>query len=118
MDEIKAFVGNLELIKSEMVHVTANNVLSISFQKILLLKFEFLSDNTNNKSYISNEILEDNKTLIIKCYNFDNSLGQGLLEPINIGIFNGKTLYIAFFVWTPDSENNRRLVNYSIYLEK
>lgn len=118
MDGIKTFAGNLELIKSEMVHISGNDILTISLQEVMFLKFEFVTDDKDKNSFISKEVIEDKKTLVIKCANFDNSLGQGLIEPLEIGYFNNRKLYFSFFVWTPNINQNKRLINYSLYLEK
>lgn len=117
MDGIKTFVGNLELIKSEIAYITSNNKLSISFNETMFIEFAFNFNDKDKSASVTTETKDDN-LLVINCLNFTNSLGQGLIDPLEVGTFNQRKLYISFFVWTPDPANGKRLVNYSFYLEK
>lgn len=110
--EIKTFIGNKELIKSEMLHLDQSSV-RINISDLTLI-FEFKSD-TAVVEKVAKEIVND-KTLKIKCYNLDNSLGEGVLAPIEIGFIDNKNLYLSFFVWTPNKSEGKRLLNYCLYL--
>lgn len=111
----KAFVGTLEVIESKIVHVTVDSELSVQIEDLNLL-FTFTNDK-DNKSKVKKEVVNE-VTLRIICSNFDNSLGEGLLSPLEIGILGGRKLYLSFFVWTPNLSQGRRIINYCLYLEK
>lgn len=111
---IKTLVGNLEVIDNKIVHVTQDSDLLINIEN-LTISIVFISDKAE-KDKIKREVVNDT-TLKIVCYNFDNSLGEGILAPLEIGHLDGKKLYISFFVWTPNLSQERRIVNYCLYLE-
>jgi len=111
---IKTYIGNLEVIDTKIVHVTRNSNLSIKIENLSII-IEFLNDK-NEENKINREIIS-NTTLKIKCNNFNNSLGEGVLEPIEIGILDNKKMYLTFFVWTPNISLENRIVNYCLYLE-
>lgn len=111
---IKTLVGTLEVFDSKIVHVTQDSDLSIIIDNITIL-ITFTSDKTD-KDKIKKEIVGDS-TLKIVCNNFENSLGEGVISPFEIGHYNGRKLYLSFFVWSPNSSQGRRIVNYCLYLE-
>lgn len=111
---IKTLVGTLEVLDNKIVHVTQDSDLSIIIDNITIL-ITFINDKTE-KDKIKKEIV-DGTTLRIVCNNFENSLGEGVLLPIEIGHYNGRKLFLSFFVWTPNSSQGRRIVNYCLYLE-
>lgn len=108
-------VGNLEVIDNKVVHVTKTSQLSINIDRLTLI-IDFSNDK-NEFSKVSKEVVNDT-TLRIVCNSFNNPLGEGILEPIEIGTLEGKKMYLSFFVWTPDLSFERRVVNYCLYLEK
>lgn len=111
---IKTLVGTLEVFDNKIVHVTQDSDLSITIDNITIL-ITFTNDKTE-KDRIKKEIV-DSATLKIVCNNFENPLGEGVIAPIEIGHYNGRKLYLSFFVWTPNSSQGRRIVNYCLYLD-
>ena len=111
----KTFVGSLEVIESKIVHVTMDNELSIQIDDLNLF-VTFINDK-DDKSKVKREVVNET-TLRIICNNFENSLGEGLLSPLEIGILGGRKLFLSFFVWTPNLSQGRRIINYCLYLEK
>lgn len=111
---IKTFVGKLEVIDNKIVHVTQDSDLSIQVDNITIL-ITFITDKSD-KDRIKKEVMSET-TLKIVCNNFENSLGEGVLSPIEIGVYNSRKLYLSFFVWTPNLDQGRRIVNYCLYLE-
>ena len=111
---IRTTIGNLEVIDNKIVHVTQDSDLSITVEN-LTVQIVFISDKTETDK-IKREVV-DETTLKIVCNNFDNSLGEGILAPLEIGHLGGRKLYISFFVWTPNLSQGRRIVNYCLYLE-
>lgn len=110
---IKSIVGNLNVIHSETVHLSEGRTLTVSLDDTLFFEFVFSGDETG-KTNIKTSITNDNK-LVVNCINFNNSLGEGILSPVNIGKYQGKQLLLTFFVWTPDSGQGKRIFNYCLY---
>ena len=111
---VKTLVGNIEVIDNKIVHVTQDVDVSIIVDNLKII-IAFTSDKTV-KDKVKREIV-DEATLKIICNDFDNSLGEGILAPLEIGVLNGRKLYLTFFVWTPNLAQGRRIVNYCLYLE-
>lgn len=111
---VQTFVNGLELVKSGMVHITENSELKITIDNLTLL---FAFENDDSKQPVEKNLI-DNSTLRICCNNFKNSLGEGIISPIEIGSLGGKKLYVSFFVWTPNISQGKRIFNYCLYLSE
>lgn len=116
MDLVTAFVGNLEVIGNGIVHVNENQPLNLLIDKNLEMSFEFIVD-SNNKDSNTTTRIEGNK-LIWELTNYTNSLGEGIILPIELGTLKERKMYASFFIWTPNEKETRRIINYAIYLEK
>lgn len=87
-------------------------VMDESFAFDLVLKFE--SDGKkqhNTKANVQNNKVE------ITCINYDNPLGIGTSKPIELGAFEGKKIYLNFWVFSLGN-NTARKVSYTLYKEK
>jgi hypothetical protein len=113
---VKAQVGNLEVIGDGTVHVNMEQKLNLVIGGILDMEFEFLQDK-NNKGFRTNSKVEGNKW-IWELTNYNNTLGTGVITPIEIGTLRARKLYVSFWIWTPDEGIGRRIINYVVYLEK
>jgi hypothetical protein len=54
-------------------------------------------------------------TLSITFFNFNNPLGSGSSEPLNIGSYKNKSLYLSYRIYSL-SENSDKTLHYTIYL--
>lgn len=111
--QFKKRVGNFDVLISDQIHVSGDNQFEIEFDG-LILKFEFIVDMSCNDTLYEKKI--DSNILTLKLSNFKNSLGEGILEPIRVGNYSGKALYLSFFVWTINEEKGLRIISYSFYL--
>ena len=59
----------------------------------------------------------DGNTIQLTCINFDNSLGTGTTKPIELATYNGKKIYINFFVYALGEKSLRKIV-YTFYMER
>ncbi|MFH6953751.1 DUF6864 domain-containing function [Pseudoalteromonas sp. XMcav1-K] len=106
---LKVTTSSYEVIASGVVHITEPEV---TFNLAnLTIKFVFKSDSDGTK--LEAEVVDD--ALIVSLYNFNNSLGQGKIEPMEIGNLDGRRLFSTFFINTPDSSNVRQF-NYTFML--
>ncbi|WP_295356443.1 DUF6864 domain-containing function [uncultured Succiniclasticum sp.] len=57
------------------------------------------------------------KLIKFACFGFDNSLGTGTKQPIEIGIFNGKKLFIHFWIYSLGESQVKKL-EYCFFMER
>lgn len=58
----------------------------------------------------------DNQTLKLRLINWDNALGTTLTQPIEVGRFNRRKLYLLIYVKKAGSQGQIREVTFSAYL--
>ena len=105
---MKITTSEYEVIASGVVHLTEPEV-KFSIAN-LVIKYQFKTDSDGSR--FGAEVINDE--LIISLYNFNNSLGQGKIEPIEIGTLGGRRLFATYFVNTPEA--NIRQFNYTFML--
>ena len=113
--EIKS--GPTEIIASGTVISFKNNSIEIIFGSAserlkLIIEFE---DDKENKEPLIKASISSNKALILKLINYNNPLGMGNSEPINIGNFEGRELHLNYRVHALTNDLNKT-VHYTIYL--
>ena len=105
---VKVSTAGNEVIASGTVHLTEPEV---KFEVAgLTIKYQFLSDSEGGR--FRAEVI--NGEMVISLFNFTNSLGEGLLKPIELGALNGRPLLATCYVNT--SEGNLRRFQYSFML--
>jgi hypothetical protein len=106
---LKVTTSSYEVIASGVVHITEPEV---TFNLAnLTIKFVFKSSSDGTR--LNAEVIDD--ALVISLYNFNNSLGEGKIEPMEIGSLGGRRLFSTFFVNTPEG-NDIRQFNYTFML--
>ena len=85
-----------------------NNFITI----ILSLVFNFNYDNEKTSYKISSP---DGKSIVFDLFNFNNILGTGLKQPIEIANYKGKKLFAIFFVYKHKDANP--ILDISLYQE-
>ncbi|PUA27406.1 MAG: hypothetical protein B0W54_12555 [Cellvibrio sp. 79] len=108
--QLKITTGGYEVIASGIVHLTESELKF--YIGGLTIKYRFNSDNEGER--FEAEII--NNELIIKLFNFSNPLGQGRIDPVELGIINGRKLFATFWVDTPDLMSNHRQFSYTFLL--
>lgn len=108
---IKSFVGELEVIGNGIVPALTEAKLRLAVNE-LQFEFEFVVDKEHTGFKVERKVIEKKLTFILT--NFENSLGSGILNPLEIGHLNSKRLYISFWVWTPNLTEGRRLINWTM----
>ena len=83
-----------------------------TFEFSLVLKFERTD---GKKQHIKHNVVDN--TIELTCVNFDNSLGTGTTKPIQLATFNGKKIYINFWVYALGEKSLKKVV-YSFYSER
>lgn len=86
--------------------------MSQSFKFNIILKFE---SNKEEKQRVNQTVAND--TITLNCINFDNALGTGLTVPVEVATFQGKKVYLNFWVYSLGEKNLRQIL-YTIYSER
>jgi hypothetical protein len=90
--------------------------LKLYLEENMEMEFEFVDDKST-REFKAESKAEKNRLVWILT-NYNNSLGTGVLSPIEIGNIRKRRLFVSFFIWTPDASRGFRLVNYVVYLKK
>ena len=114
--DMKISVGEYEVYDNGVVLSHGNK--DILFEiKNLQVRLKFETD-SQNSSYNANLSLIDNDScLLVTLVNFNNSLGTGLTNPVEIGIINGSRLYLQFVVYRL-GDSDTRLFSYTWLTQK
>jgi hypothetical protein len=106
---LKVIINNYEVIHSGIAHMTGSEIKFELANLVVLYRFK----KDSGEGRYEGEVGENN-TLIINLYNSSNSLGEGKIEPVEIGTLGGKRLYGTWFVST--ISNDLRQFHYTFML--
>lgn len=81
----------------------------------LTFLLNFVAEEPNKESMIRPEFVND-KTLRLTLINWNNPLGAGLENPVELGTFLKRRLTFAFFISKAGAKGEQRLVTLSFYL--
>ena len=107
---------NLNLIFTNRICCFNNKSIKLQHNfdndNILSLVFNFNYDNEKTSYKISSP---DGKSIVFDLFNFNNILGTGLKQPIEIANYKGKKLFAIFFVYKHKDANP--ILDISLYQE-
>ena len=109
---IKIKTGDYDVMASGIVHLLAEKESTLSVED-LSMKITF--DNKGKEPAIKGE-QEDAKNIKITLSNFNNSLGQGNTQLIEIGEKDGRKLFLAFRVFFLKGADTKTF-EYTLYLK-
>ena len=110
-NDMKISVGKYEVYDSGSVLSHGNK--DILFEiKNLKVRIKFVSDPENANYDAKISLIENNTCLLLTLVNFNNSLGTGLTNPVEIGTINGSRLYLQFVVYRL-GESDTRMFSYT-----
>lgn len=113
--KIKVEIDNLEVIGCGMLHSTSGKEIIITLDNQMTLYIRFKKDIQKKLSRAAITPFEnDSNKGYLDIYNFENSLGSGILEPMRIGDINNREVYFSFYTWFFTNDN--RIINYVFYL--
>lgn len=78
------------------------------------IRIRFITDDTENLA-VKGEMQED--ALVLTCINFDNELGSGTNNPVNIGTSKGKRLMLHMWAYLMGDKKARK-IEYTIFRER
>ena len=103
--------------------LSAGSVIGISNKPIifkiedLIFEFNFKENKSFSEHKISTEIPKDGKKMKILFENFNNNLGIGNIDPVEIGFIGEKKLFLIYRVYSL-TDNAGKLLHYTWLLEK
>lgn len=110
------FCKNYKLIESQRICCFDNEAITIEHRfddkDILSVSFIFHYDDEVVRYTVDSS---ENGKVTFDLYNFKSSFGTGLKKPQSIAKYNGKYIYIVFFVTLLPDANP--IIDYSLYLE-
>ena len=109
--KVTSYVGELEVIASGIAPSILESKLKLVYDD-LQFEFDFVNNKEINNHNIELKIVE--KKLVFILTNFNNSLGTGIVTPLEIGHHNGRRLYISFWVLTPSASEELRVINWTM----
>lgn len=121
IEKTNIYSDKYELIDSRTVLCFNSNV-PLEIEEVFNSSFKILirivSKNDNTGMGLQFNVDKDKNTIEYICSNFDNVLGTGTNEPIEIGTIGGKKFYIHFWIYAMGDEKKiTRKVEYSIWKE-
>ncbi|MCX7097887.1 MAG: hypothetical protein NTV43_08295 [Methylococcales bacterium] len=111
--QISTKVAGRELLTSGVVHFEGEHQVAVTIDDLKFV-FEFKRDDGNPR-YVGR--LEGD-VLYFELYNHKNSLGEGLLAPLDIAQLNSRALSFTYFTNTVNAEMNSRRFEYAFYLDE
>lgn len=116
--EVKITTAGYEVINSGVVTAFNNEPICIQLPNEsgtpFKLTFCFLKDQSIKNHRIKAEAPNNNE-VIVKLTNFNNPLGTGTARPVNFASFDGKQLYVSFYVYVVGESVST--LYYTIYKE-
>lgn len=113
---VTSFVGEYEIVSNGCSPSLPDMPLKIKVND-LTFEFNFISDSDNKEIKVTKRNV-DGKLGVFDLVNFENSLGTGALTPWHVGTINGRKVYISFWIWTPNANDGKRIVNWTIMLDQ
>lgn len=109
-DFITSYSGDLQIVGNGIAPCTVNMPLRLKIKDLEII-FEFDSDESKEMKEIRQI---DGKKLTLTLFNFDNSLGSGIIEPVEFGFMDNKKIYISYWIWTPSNKDSKRIINWTV----
>ena len=83
----------------------------------LTVKLIFDEAGDGSQPALKKEADTEKNIITLTCTNFSDYIGTGTLKPLKLGMYEGHSIYLHFWVRTPE-EKKMREVRYCFYLKK
>jgi uncharacterized membrane protein len=95
--KIQKTIDDLNLIDSGVIHCASKSTITIKINDSTL-QFSFVNEkNSSRRIRIKNQDTK-NDILALEFLNFNEPLGEGVLEPTSLFVINGEEVYFTFFI--------------------
>lgn len=117
------YSGAYELIDSNSVLYFKNDYpLEIEevFNASFKLHIRFINEKDESGTHnLQFKVNTETNVIEYKCVNFDNPLGTGTVNPLEICTINGKKVFLHFWIFSMGGDNGvTRKLEYSVWKEK
>lgn len=120
MPEVTCTTGGAEVIASGLgityakdagyeIHVKFDDEFSLT------VSLKFGADDPSGKPEMKPAVDTKRQVITLECNNFNDFVGTGTTKPLNIATYQGRKVYMNFWVRTPGNGENRE-VRYCFYL--
>ena len=113
LDPIKISSKGKDIIANGTVHTFDSQQLTFKLGQ-LTFDFEFVVDAEKTPRFQSESL--GSQHIKYQLFNFNNTLGSGLREPIKIGTLLSRNLYFIFTTYAFDNDSSKT-VHYTFFLE-
>jgi hypothetical protein len=114
--KITTEIEDYEILSTGTIISVADKLIIFKIED-LLFEFEFKNNTEFSENKISAQNSENGKTMRLLFENFNNSLGTGNVEPIDIGYIGRKKIFLNYRIYAI-SGNSGKLVHYTWLLSK
>lgn len=104
--------GNLKLLTSGFAFSIKGEPIKILIDDIFV-EFIFI-DKDSELSSVKHEVVTS-KSMKVLLTNFENSFGEGIVEPTNYLYTNHFNIFLSFFVITINKKEKHRQLSYAVY---
>lgn len=123
IDRTNIYSGGVELIDSNtLLFFDSSSPLEIEeiFNPSFKITIRIINENDDTGTHsLQYKVIKEESIIEYKCINFNNSLGTGTSQPMEIFTINGKKYYIHFWIYTMSGEKGTtRKLDYSLWKEK
>jgi Domain of unknown function (DUF6864) len=86
-----------DVLQSGVAHTDAEGMVEFVAPNFHVI-FRFITDEKAQRIEFS--VINEGKSLETRVYNFNASIGTGLISPVSLGVFNGRPLSVIFTVYS------------------
>lgn len=119
--EIKKSSSNYDIVDSGILFsysLQGPIKLDLNSEQGFAFSLEFVFEtNSNKKSDLKISVDNDQNLIKFTCVNFDNSLGTGTTQPLELGEHNNKKIYIHFWGYSL-GQNSAKKIEYCLFMER
>lgn len=101
-------IGKYNVLSSGTVIGVVNEPITFTIEN-LVFEFRFKDNKETKENKLNTELSEDQTKLILNFENFNNSLGTGNIEPMQLATLNGRFLLLNYRVYALTEKSGRML---------
>jgi len=113
---IKIELENYDILSSGTIIGVLNQTMIFNIED-LIFELKFINNSETTEHKISSILPDDGKKMILTFENFNNSLGIGNTDPIEVGWIGEQKLFFNYRVYSL-TENTGKLLHHTWLLEK
>jgi len=105
---MKIYTKDKEILDTGLIITFKNEPVIFELSENLKYTVILKDDATIEGQHVQPKVIS-NEELMLTLINFNNSLGAGNIEPLKLGVMDGKTIYLNFIVYAMSKEAQKTL---------